>query len=245
MKHLDLFSGIGGFSLAAKWVWGEDHEIHSFVEIDPFCQKVLKKHWPNVPIHSDIKDYKHDGTTIDLLTGGFPCQPFSKTGKLRGKEDDRYLWPAMLEQIQKIHPSWVIGENVVNITNMGLENMAFELENIGYKVALFNIPSCAIGSYHRRSRIWIIANLNIIGMEVSVKKKVLGIKTLQDGQTRISFQDVEKRFNLFESRLCRSIYGIPDGVDRIRALGNAIVPQVVVPIMEVIKEIEKTKTNQK
>ena len=78
MRHLDLFSGIGGFALAASWVWGSEHSIHSFVEIDPFCQKVLQKHWPDVPIHSDIKDYEHDGTAITLLTGGFPCKPFSQ-----------------------------------------------------------------------------------------------------------------------------------------------------------------------
>ena len=102
MNHLDLFSGIGGFALAASWVWGDEHNIVSFVEIDPFCQKVLDKNFQGVPIQSDIKEYKHDGTAIDLLTGGFPCQPFSCAGKQGGKEDDRYLWPEMLRVIRRV-----------------------------------------------------------------------------------------------------------------------------------------------
>ena len=111
-RHLDLFSGIGGFSLAASWVWGEQHDIHSFVEIEPFAQKVLKKHWPEVPIHDDIKTYTHDGTAIDLISGGFPCQPYSVAGKQRGEDDDRALWPEMLRVIKEAMPRWVVGENV-------------------------------------------------------------------------------------------------------------------------------------
>jgi len=112
MKHLDLFSGIAGFALAAQNVWGADHHIHAFVEIDQFCQKVLAKHWPGVPIHSDIKEYKHDGTVIDLLTGGFPCQPFSCAGKREGRDDNRFLWPEMFRVIGETRPRWVIAENV-------------------------------------------------------------------------------------------------------------------------------------
>jgi len=102
MKYMDLFSGIGGFALAAEWVWGEELQILHFVEIDPFCQKVLKKHWPEVPIHDDIKTFKATQYLgrVDLLTGGFPCQPVSYAGKQRGKEDDRWLWPEMARVIE-------------------------------------------------------------------------------------------------------------------------------------------------
>lgn len=116
VNHLDLFSGIGGFSLAADWVWENDHKIIGFCEIDKFCQKVLKKHWPGVPIYDDIKklDGKQFGT-VDLLTGGFPCQPFSVAGKRKGQEDDRALWPEMFRIIQESKPHWIIGENIVVI----------------------------------------------------------------------------------------------------------------------------------
>jgi len=156
MKHLDLFSGIGGFALAASWVWGEDHHIHSFVEIDPFCQKVLKKHWPDVPIHSDIKDYKHDGTAINLLTGGLPCQPFSQAGKQRGKEDDRYLWDEMLRIIREVRPTWVIIENVTNLKNLGLTEFLSDLDDSAYRNQTYDIPACGVNAKHRRHRLFIV-----------------------------------------------------------------------------------------
>ena len=112
MKHLDLFSGIGGFALAADWVWGSVE--HIFCEIDPFCHAVLKKHWPNSEIQKDIRtfDGKRFTGTVDILTGGFPCQPFSCAGKRLGGDDDRALWPEMLRVIKEVRPRWVIGENV-------------------------------------------------------------------------------------------------------------------------------------
>jgi len=158
MVHLDLFSGITGFALAASWVWGEEHEIHCFVEIDPFCQKVIKKHWPGVPIHGDIKTYEHNGTKIDLLTGGFPCQPFSVAGKQRGKADDRALWPEMLRIIKEAKPRWIIGENVTGIVNMELDNYVSDLEAEGYEVQPFIIPACAVDAPHRRDRVWIVGH---------------------------------------------------------------------------------------
>ena len=158
MVHLDLFSGITGFALAASWVWGEEHEIHCFVEIDPFCQKVIKKHWPGVPIHGDIKTYEHNGTKIDLLTGGFPCQPFSVAGKQRGTEDDRALWPEMLRIIKEAKPRWIIGENVTGIVNMELDNYVSDLEAEGYEVQPFIIPACAVDAPHRRDRVWIVGH---------------------------------------------------------------------------------------
>lgn len=113
MTHIDLFSGIGGFSLAAQWA---GFKTIVFCEKDEFCQKVLKKHWPEVPLIPEIRDF--DGTKwrgATLLTGGFPCQPFSSAGRKRGKKDDRYLWPEMLRIISEARPTWIIAENVINI----------------------------------------------------------------------------------------------------------------------------------
>ena len=139
-------------------MWGEDHNIISFVEIDKFCQKVLAKHWPDVPIQSDIKEYKHDGTNIHLITGGFPCQPFSCAGKRRGAEDDRALWPEMLRIISECRPRWVIGENVAGIINMELDTVLAKLENEGYTTETFIIPACAVDAPHRRDRVWIVGH---------------------------------------------------------------------------------------
>jgi DNA (cytosine-5)-methyltransferase 1 len=118
MKHLDLFSGIGGFALAARWM---NWETVQFVEIDKYCQKVLAKNFPNVPIHGDIKTFSGEPFrgTVDILTGGFPCQPFSHSGLRNGKDDDRYLWPQMLRVIKEVQPHYIVGENVSGLINGG------------------------------------------------------------------------------------------------------------------------------
>ena len=160
MRHIDLFSGIGGFALAASWVWGPDHHIVSLCEIDPFCRKILNKHWPDAPVHDDIKtlEGKPYAGTIDILTGGFPCQPYSVAGKRKGKEDDRALWPEMLRVIQEAKPRWIIGENVTGFVNMGLDDCLSDLEGEGYETTSFIIPACAVNAPHRRDRTWIVAN---------------------------------------------------------------------------------------
>lgn len=159
--HLDLFSGIGGFALAAQWA---GCRTVAFCERDKFCQAVLKKHWPEVPCHEDI--CKLDGTQyrgVDLLTGGFPCQPFSCAGKRRGKEDDRYLWPEMLRVITEAGPDWVLGENVTGIINLELDGCISDLESAGYAVQAFVIPVCAVDARHRRDRVWILAHAKRYG----------------------------------------------------------------------------------
>ena len=160
MRHIDLFSGIGGFSLSAEWVWDEEHEIVAFVEQDKYCQERLNGLWPNVPIVDDIRNFngKEYRGTIDLLTGGFPCQPFSVAGKQRGKEDDRFLWHEMLRVIQEAKPTWIIGENVIGIIKMELDNCITELEGEGYEVQTFDIPACGVDARHRRARVWIVAH---------------------------------------------------------------------------------------
>lgn len=339
MNSLDLFSGIGGFHLAGEMVWGDEFNVRCHVEIDLFCQKVLKKHWPKVPIISDIKDYKHNGTTVDLLTGGFPCQPFSCAGKQRGKEDDRYLWPEMLRVISEVRPTWIIGENVSGIINMGLDQVLSDLENEGYTCQPFVIPACAKNAPHRRDRVWIVGYSEHSGFDGSKneqsgfkgnldntqgknelckfarsnlprkaasnpnrfngndarhdssetpqlkKTEVCGLQTVTNAgcirqekqeqqatrskqynsnvanasykrlqgskrpgtheEKEAAFKPTSERNNAWDepwleaaTRLCRVDDGIPrrmDRVNRLKALGNAIVPQVVVPIMQTIK----------
>jgi DNA-cytosine methyltransferase len=153
--HLDLFSGIGGFALAAGWA---GFETVGFCDNEPYAQAVLKKHWPDVPIHGDIKAL--DGTAyrgVTLLTGGFPCQPFSNAGKRRGKDDDRYLWPQMLRVIQEARPAWIVGENVVGIIGLALDQVCSDLEAEGYEVEPIIIPACGVDAPHRRNRVWVVA----------------------------------------------------------------------------------------
>jgi DNA-cytosine methyltransferase len=156
MRHGSLFSGIGGFDLASEWM-GWDNVFQ--VEWDSYCQKVLAKNFPNVKRYGGIKEF--DGTKyrglIDIITGGFPCQPFSVAGKQKGKGDDRHIWPEMLRVIREIQPAWIVGENVPGIIKMELENICLALEGEGYEVQPFIIPSASIGSWDKRDRVWIIA----------------------------------------------------------------------------------------
>lgn len=166
LKVLDLFSGIGGFSLGLERTGG--FETVAFCEIDTFCQKVLKKHWPDVPIHNDVRSLDYDGA-VDVITGGFPCQPFSTAGKRRGEKDDRHLWPAMLDLIKKYRPSWVIGENVDGLISMGLDSVLSDLGGAGYGARTFVIPACAVNAPHRRNRLWIIANSESAGKRGEIR----------------------------------------------------------------------------
>lgn len=239
MRHLDLFSGIGGFSLSASWVWGEDHHIHSFVEIDPFCQKVLKKHWPNVPIHSDIKEYKHDGTAIDLLTGGFPCQDVSCAGKQSGLNGSRSgLWKELHNIIRQVRPKYTIIENVSNLLNGGngrwFETVLFDLASIRYDAEWHCIPASAVSAPHIRDRIWIIAYPQSDIAETSKRSVRPIFKGLSSSIKRVSCWKAEPK-------ICRVDDGLSRSVDsRNKSLGNAIVPQVVMPIMQAIKQIEES-----
>ena len=153
--HIDLFSGIGGFALAAKW---NGYRTVAFCDNEPYAQAVLKRHWPEVPCHKDIREVQgklYTGAT--LLTGGFPCQPFSVAGKQRGKDDNRYLWPEMCRVIHEARPAWIIGENVAGIVNLALDTVCADLEAEGYEVEPIIIPACAVDAPHRRDRVWIIA----------------------------------------------------------------------------------------
>ena len=282
MRHLDLFSGIGGFALAASWVWGEDHELVAFCDNEPFCRKVLNKHWPDVPLIDDIRKIKgEDFESVDLITGGFPCQPFSCAGKRGGAGDDRYLWPEMLRVIQEIRPAWVIGENVAGIINVALDQVCTDLEDAGYSVQAFIVPACAVNAPHRRDRVWIIANrinercfgrgsrgysdengiqeseqagrgswsaaprcdeVPVVAPDSSNERLQRGERPGTHAERQASHGSASERNHAWgepwlevATRLCRVDDGVPNRVDRLKSLGNAIVPQVAAVIMQAIK----------
>lgn len=241
MTHLSLFTGIGGIDLAAEWA---GFETVGQCEFADFPTKVLEKHWPDVPRWRDVKDVTRESFTkrtglqaVDLISGGFPCQPFSTAGKRQGKEDDRYLWPEMFRIIHELRPTWVLGENVAGFISMGLDEALSDLESEGYQTRSFVLPACAVGAFHRRYRVFIVANTNCERVERCSEKPLLWKLEVPQRQIGQPFQEAERRFNTHQSRLCRSLYGVPDGVDRVKALGNAVVPQQVYPILKAIAEI--------
>ena len=158
LKLLDLFSGIGGFSLGLESTGG--FETIAFVEKDDFCQKVLKKHWPNITIEGDIRNVKGDKYEADVITGGFPCQPFSVAGKRKGTDDDRYLWDETIRVVRECKPRWFICENVEGLININngvvLRQVQTDLEKEGFEVQCLIIPASGIGAWHQRKRIWIV-----------------------------------------------------------------------------------------
>lgn len=168
ITHASLFSGIGGFDLAAEWAgW-----INSFnCEIDPFCRRILKYHFSNAEQYADIRttDFTIWRGRIDVLTGGFPCQPFSLAGKRKGTEDERYLWPEMLRVVRTVRPRWIVGENVFGIVNwsegMVFDEVCSDLEAAGYAVQPYIIPACGVGAPHRRDRCWFVAYCADSGFE--------------------------------------------------------------------------------
>jgi DNA (cytosine-5)-methyltransferase 1 len=163
MRLLDLFSGIGGFSYAAETLIG-GYETVAFCEMDEFCQKVLKKHWPDVPIFDDVRtlDAARLGR-IDICTFGFPCQPVSQAGVQKGDSDDRWLWNEIIRILQVSKPKWIIAENVKGLITIQdgflLEHCISSLENEGYEIQSVIIPACAKNAPHRRDRVWIIGQL--------------------------------------------------------------------------------------
>lgn len=168
ITHASLFSGIGGFDLAAEWAgWTNSFNC----EIDPFCRRILKYHFPNAEQYADIRttDFTIWRGRIDVLTGGFPCQPFSLAGKRKGTEDERYLWPEMLRVIRTVRPRWIVGENVFGIVNwsegMVFDEVCSDLEAAGYAVQPYIIPACGVGAPHRRDRCWFVAYCADSGFE--------------------------------------------------------------------------------
>ena len=289
MTHASLFSGIGGFDLAAEWM-GWDNRFHC--EINPFCQRILKHYWPNAKTYTDIKqtDITIWRNRIDILTGGFPCQPYSAAGKRLGKEDERHLWPEMLRAIREIKPRYIFGENVGGLLtwNDGLvfEEVCTDLENEGYEVQAFIIPACAKDAPHRRDRVWIVAHASSKPIKSRIKQtrrisiekwakirskfkpisevwtstntnvqRCQGWTVLRRTQEirppRVEFVErfVCRKWQNFptQSPVCKRNDGFPNGLvditfskwrsDSLKALGNAIVPQVVYEIFKAIENI--------
>lgn len=273
MKHGSLFSGIGGFDLAAQWMgWENVFQV----EWDKYCQRVLEKNFPNVKRYGDIKEF--DGTKyrglVDIISGGFPCQPFSHAGKRKGQTDDRYLWPEMLRVIGEIKPSYIVGENVNGLVSMAngetLGRILSDMEGEGYQTEQFIIPACGVGMWHRRDRIWIIAyyeskragriqnqskeegtqnSIELSGKLCRVLSNTNGIRGKtgisrqeqgQEGITRVinnsSCKAGGKNIWSIEPSVGRVANGIPHRVDRLKGLGNAIVPQVAYQIFKAIEE---------
>ncbi len=307
MRVLDLFSGIGGFSLGLERA---GMETIAFCEIDPFCQAVLRKHWPEVPIHDDVRELDGKKFNPDIICGGYPCQPFSLAGDRRGSEDERHLWPEMFRLVKECRPAWVVGENVAGHITMGLDEVLSDLESEGYSVQTFIVPACAVDAHHRRDRLWIVANADsgrgrsdvagrdnanranprrpqangLLGeiRDECASRVVADTNTERCGKARrsesgcrprgcsssVSYSDesnaqgiVRRRYDPKNgqvaaersSRLCdgaransewapepmvgRVAHGVSRRVDRLKSLGNAVVPQVVEEIGRAIMQV--------
>ena len=240
--QLDLFSGIGGFALACRWL---GIETIGFCEIEPYAQRVLRKNFPGIRIFEDVRKLQTDELPRPwIITGGYPCQPFSQAGKRRGEEDDRHLWPAMFEIIRSCRPDWVLAKNVAGHVNMGLDEVLSDLEGEDYTVQPLIIPACAVDAPHRRDRVWIVAHSS------QTKYRYLGISTTNNRKQRsqkirgenwfkysLDYSPVApskwwtKDKSKSRSLLLRDDDGLSERLDRLGALGNAIVPQVAFEII--------------
>lgn len=246
LRMLSLFSGIGGIDLAAEWA---GIKTVAFCEIEPFCQKVLRKHWPDVPIFDDIrkltKEVLDDAgiTGIDIVGGGYPCQPYSTAGKRKGKNDDRALWPEMFRIISELRPTYVIGENVAGHITLGLDDTLDDLESIGYATQAFNIPACAIQAAFEGQRIF------VVGAPDSSNDYQYNIPKLSEVWQK-NYPSKHGRINELGPNgtvvgenayagLLRIYNGLPEGMDRLKSLGNAVVPQQIYPILAAIVAIER------
>lgn len=254
MKHGSLFSGIGGFDLASEWM-GWENVFHC--EWNEFGKKVLNYYWPNAKSYDDITqtDFTIHRGKINILTGGFPCQPYSTAGKRLGKEDDRHLWPEMLRAIREIQPGWVVGENVRGITtwNGGLvfNEVQTDLENEGYQVLPFLLPACGVNAPHERYRVWFVAHSATNGLQIVNNKFRQVNRIFKKTSTGFCFNsfaswNIKKR----GTGMVRNGDGIPkrlDGItfskwrkESIKGYGNAIVPQEA---LQIFKAIEKYNLN--
>jgi DNA (cytosine-5)-methyltransferase 1 len=258
-------------------------ETVAFCEREPFPQRVLRKQWPGVPIYDDVKNLnrevlEHDGIIgpgrpIDIVSAGYPCQPFSNAGKRLGKEDDRHLWPEVKRLLEAIRPTWFVGENVAGHITLGLDIVLADLESIGYEWEAFVLPALAVGAPHRRDRVFIVAH----SYSKRWKEHYTSIVSAKSGQrTRRDFEATLSNSNCKPGLQTNSsigtirsewgtrddvsgsdwrgkprtywdvseppVFGVDDGVpdhmDRVKALGNAVVPHQIFPILAAIKQLD-------
>ncbi|MFW5438865.1 DNA cytosine methyltransferase [Paenibacillus apiarius] len=206
MRKLSLFSGIGGIDLAAEWA---GMRTVAFCEREPFPQKVLRKHWPDTPIYDDVCTLTKErleqdgiigpGRTIDIISAGYPCQPFSNAGKRRGKEDDRHLWPEVARLLSEIRPRWFLGENVAGHITLGLDDVLADLESIGYGGQTFVVPSAAVGAPHRRDRVFILGYTECVGFSGESRRRAG--EEPSDGYFELEKRDVAYSEGDLEGRL--------------------------------------------
>ena len=238
LKMLSLFSGIGGFDLAAEWA---GIETVMFCERDAACRAILQKHWPNVPIVEDVKDVR--GFPVDIICGGYPCQPFSQAGRKGGANDERHLWPEMYRIIRGCAPAWVVAENVANHVTIGLDAVIDDMERIGYACEAYLFPACAVSAPHERYRVFVVAHSQSIGRddrrapERRISETIRGTQEPVGGLCGIGRGDTGRGAWLPEPRVARVVDGVSGRVDRVKQLGNAVVPQQAYPIFKAIKEI--------
>ena len=254
MKHIDIFTGIGGWPLGMSWAFEDKHEPLVFCEQDKFCQKVLKKHWPNVPIIDDVFNFNaRDYEKIDILTCSPPCQPYSQAGRRKGSKDDRALWPRVVKIIQDFPqpPQWVCIENVRGLLSieqgMAIENMLSDLESVGYWVQTFLIPACAVNAPHRRDRVWIVGHsrsIKSVAPNSRHQRLQGGERTGTHEKRQAAYGPAPERNSAWDepwieaaTRFCGIHDGVPDRAHRLRALGNAVVPQIPYIIGKYIKDV--------
>jgi len=322
LRHVDLCSGIGGFALGFQWA--NLSKPIMFCDIEPWSRQILSKHWPDVTIATDVKELANDPDGLvpdcDILTAGYPCQPFSQAGQRRGSEDDRHIWPYIFSIVQRKRPSWCVFENVYGHVSMGLDQVLSDLEGESYAARPFVVPACAVDAPHRRDRLWIICR-NVGNTESERYKQWSdvereGAKDKQEQRLGVrsepsgSSEDVADTQSLFsnvgrehteqskrqvsklgerggkinvadtaskrqqrsrlhgrpqhqaqnkngqanrvdnsgqgdtkfwqpEPRVGRVANGVSKRVDRLKGLGNAIVPQIAMRIGQTIKKIEE------
>lgn len=269
LTHLSLFTGIGGLDLAAEWA---GFTTVGQCEFADYPTKVLEKHWPDVPRWRDIRTltkesfYERTGLrAVDIISGGFPCQPFSVAGKQKGKGDDRYLWPEMLRVIRELRPRCVVGENVPGIIKIAAGQVVKDLERAGYHVIVFNFEAAAVGTWHRRSRVFFVGIADVADAARERIQRHAEICATKPAERSGQMQsDAESGSEAVYDAMCsgcagdarwgqlqeladgrcwatepdvgRVAHGIPARVDRLKCLGNAVVPQQAYPIFKALME---------
>lgn len=269
LTHMSLFSGIGGIDIAAEWA---GFKSVGQCEMNDYACRVLQKNFGNIPRWRDVRDVTNESVwkecktrEITLLSGGFPCQPFSCAGKQRGEDDDRYLWPEMLRIVSELRPTWVLGENVGGFVSMALDNVLTDLESIEYETRAFLLPAAGVGAWHKRDRCFIVAHSGHnarsakrkMQQEISKeptpssKGSIYSNDVANTDSTQCKGGELSGRSKQEHTYTCsrsrwetepavgRVVDGFPGRVDRLRCLGNAVVPQQVYPILRAIANVEK------